>query len=106
VAKHKANVSRPISTWANHVIVVNAAQVVLTAAKAEKKFHYTALRLTRVGSGRGPTATCLAKRAPKRSFAWAVEGHVAQGPAGDAKMPCRKLKVYRRAPSTFTRPNP
>jgi large subunit ribosomal protein L13 len=87
--KHKATFT-PHLDMGDHVIVVNAAQVVLTAAKADKKFHYRhsgypgGLRMRSYGD-------LMAKR-PEEVVRMAVRGMLPKGPLGRQML--RKLKVY------------
>ena len=74
--------SRPTSTSGDHVIVVNAAKVVLTAGKAEKKFHY---RYSGYPGGMRTRSysDMLAKR-PEEVVRMAVRGMLPKGPLGPA----------------------
>ena len=54
--KHKPNYSSHLDTG-DHVIIVNADQVVLTGRKLEQKMYHRHSGLSRVASGRSPTAT-------------------------------------------------
>jgi large subunit ribosomal protein L13 len=87
--KHKVTFSPHLDTG-DHVIVVNAAKLVLSAGKAEKKFHYTysgypgGIRARSYGE-------LLAKR-PEELVRIAVKGMLPKGPLGRQML--RKLKVY------------
>jgi large subunit ribosomal protein L13 len=74
----------------DHVIVVNAAQVVLTAAKAEKKFHYTHSGYP--GGLRTRSYSDLLAKRPEEVVRMAVRGMLPKGPLGRQML--RKLKVY------------
>ena len=87
--KHKAMYAPHMDTG-DHVIVVNAAKVVLTADKASKK---EAIRHTGYPGGirrRGYTEI-LATR-PQDAVRHAVKGMLPKGPLGQQML--RKLKIY------------
>ncbi|HEX3393840.1 MAG TPA: 50S ribosomal protein L13 [Acidimicrobiales bacterium] len=87
--KHKAMYARHLDTG-DHVIVINASKVVLTADKASKK---EAVRHTGYPGGirrRGYTEI-LATR-PQDAVRHAVKGMLPKGPLGQQML--RKLKIY------------
>ena len=74
----------------DHVIVVNAAKIQMTAGKAEKKFHYR-----HSGYPGGLTSrrySDLLAKQPEETFRRAVKGMLPKGPLGRQML--RKLKVY------------
>jgi large subunit ribosomal protein L13 len=87
--KHKPMFARHLDTG-DHVIVVNAAKVVLTAGKAEKK---EAIRHSGYPGGlkRLGYADLMAKH-PEQVVRRAVRGMLPKGPLGRRML--RKLKVY------------
>ncbi len=87
--KHKATFT-PHLDMGDHVIVVNAAQVVLTAAKAEKKFHYSHSGYP--GGLRTRAYSDLLAKRPDEVVRMAVRGMLPKGPLGRQML--RKLKVY------------
>lgn len=87
--KHKPTFAPHMDTG-DHVIVVNAAQVVLTSDKAQKKFHHRHSGYP--GGLRSRSyADMLAKR-PEEVVRIAVRGMLPKGPLGRDML--RKLKVY------------
>ena len=87
--KHKPTFARHVDTG-DHVIVVNAAKVVLSADKADKK---EAIRHSGYPGGlkRRSYADLLAKK-PEEVVRKAVRGMLPKGPLGHQML--RKLKVY------------
>jgi len=87
--KHKPTFAPHLDSG-DHVIVVNAAQVVLTASKADKKVHY---RYSGYPGGLKARSygEMLAKR-PEEVIRLAVKGMLPKGPLGRQML--RKLKVY------------
>ena len=87
--KHKPTFARHVDTG-DHVIVVNAAKVVLSADKADKK---VAIRHSGYPGGlkRQSYAVMLAKK-PEEVVRKAVRGMLPKGPLGRQML--RKLKVY------------
>jgi large subunit ribosomal protein L13 len=87
--KHKAIFAPNVDTG-DHVIVVNAAKVIMTAGKADKKMHYR-----HSGYPGALTSTSyrelLAKK-PEETIRQAVKGMLPKGPLGHQML--RKLKVY------------
>lgn len=87
--KHKPTFARNIDTG-DHVIVVNAAKVVVTADKADKKVLYRhsgypgGLKQERYGD-------VLANK-PEEAVRKAVRGMLPKGPLGRQML--RKLKIY------------
>jgi large subunit ribosomal protein L13 len=90
--KHKASFT-PFLDTGDHVIVVNAAKVVLTGRKRTDKIYR---RHTGYPGGLKEIAAGdqLAK-APERVIEWAVRGMLPKGPLG--RRMSRKLKVYAGA---------
>ncbi len=87
--KHKATFTPHLDTG-DYVIVVNAAKVVLSAGKADKKFHY---RYSGYPGGMKARSygDLLAKR-PEEVVRIAVRGMLPKGPLGRQML--RKLKIY------------
>jgi large subunit ribosomal protein L13 len=87
--KHKPIFAPHVDTG-DFVIVVNAAQVVLTAGKADKKLAY---RHTGYPGGlRTRTYTDLMATKPEEAVRKAVKGMLPKGPLGRQML--KKLKVY------------
>ena len=87
--KHKPTFAPHLDTG-DHVIVVNAAKVVLTSGKETKKVHYRYSGYP--GGMRARTyGEMLAKR-PEEVIRIAVKGMLPKGPLGRQML--RKLKVY------------
>jgi large subunit ribosomal protein L13 len=87
--KHKP-VFAPHLDTGDHVIVVNASQVVLSAGKADRKVHYH-----HSGYPGGLKATPyreLVSKRPEEVVRLAVKGMLPKGPLG--RQMARKLKVY------------
>jgi large subunit ribosomal protein L13 len=87
--KHKAIFAPHIDTG-DHVIVVNAAKIEMTADKADKKLHYR-----HSGYPGGLTARSyrdLLSKQPEEVFRRAVKGMLPKGALGHQML--RKLKVY------------
>jgi large subunit ribosomal protein L13 len=87
--KHKAMFAPHLDTG-DHVIVVNAAKIQMTADKADKKLHYR-----HSGYPGGLTARSyreLLAKQPEDTFRRAVRGMLPKGPLGHQML--RKLKVY------------
>ncbi len=101
--KHKA-VFAPHLDTGDHVIVVNAAKVVLTAGKAERKVHYRYSGYPGGLKARG-YSELLAKR-PEEVVRLAVTGMLPKGPLG--RQMARKLKIYAgpEHPHTAQQPKP
>lgn len=87
--KHKAIFAPHLDTG-DHVIVVNAAKVRMTAGKAEKKVRYRHSGYP--GGLRARTYSDLLSREPEETFRRAVRGMLPKGPLGRHML--RKLKVY------------
>jgi large subunit ribosomal protein L13 len=87
--KHKP-VFAPHLDTGDHVIIVNAAKVVMTADKADKKLRYT-----HSGYPGGLTARTyrdLLDKHPEETVRRAIKGMLPKGPLGRQML--RKLKVY------------
>jgi large subunit ribosomal protein L13 len=87
--KHKPTFAPHLDTG-DHVIVVNAAKVVLTSDKAEKKIAYRHSGYPG-GLKEQTYADMLAKR-PEEVVRRAVRGMLPKGPLGRQML--RKLKIY------------
>ena len=87
--KHKPIFAPHIDTG-DHVVIVNAAKVVLTSDKAEKKFEYRHSGYP--GGLRRKTYTDLLAQKPEEAVRKAVRGMLPKGPLGRQML--RKLKVY------------
>lgn len=87
--KHKPIFAPHVDTG-DHVIVVNASAVVMTAGKAEKKISY---RHTGYPGGlKERTYADLLATKPEETIRRAVKGMLPKGPLGRQML--RKLKVY------------
>ena len=87
--KHKPIFAPNLDTG-DHVVVVNAAKLVMTSGKAEKKFYYR-----HSGYPGGLTSRSYAEllvKDPEETFRRAVRGMLPKGPLGRSML--RKLKVY------------
>lgn len=87
--KHKPIFAPHIDTG-DFVVVVNAAQVVLTAGKADKKLAYRHSGYP--GGIRSVTYTQLLATKPEEAVRKAVKGMLPKGPLGRAQL--KKLKIY------------
>jgi large subunit ribosomal protein L13 len=87
--KHKPIFAPHLDTG-DHVIVVNAAKIRLTAGKAEKKVYYRHSGYP--GGLRSRNYTDLLAKDPEDTFRRAVRGMLPKGPLG--RQMIRKLKVY------------
>ena len=87
--KHKPTFARHVDTG-DHVVVVNAAKVAVTADKAAKKVQYRHSGYPG-GLKRKRYADVLAKK-PEEAVRTAVRGMLPKGPLGRQML--RKLKVY------------
>jgi large subunit ribosomal protein L13 len=87
--KHKATFAPHLDTG-DYVIVVNAAKVVLSAGKGDRKFHYRYSGYPGGITSRS-YAEMLAKR-PEEVVRLSVKGMLPKGPLGRRML--RKLKVY------------
>jgi large subunit ribosomal protein L13 len=87
--KHKPIFAPHVDTG-DHVIVVNAAKIRLTAGKAEKKVYYRHSGYP--GGLRYRNYTDLLANDPEDTFRRAVRGMLPKGPLG--RQMIRKLKVY------------
>jgi large subunit ribosomal protein L13 len=87
--KHKPIFAPHLDTG-DHVIVVNAANIVLTSDKASKKlaYHHSGYP----GGLRTTTYTDLLAKKPEEAVRKAVKGMLPKGPLGRAML--KKLKVY------------
>ena len=86
--KHKPIFAPHLDTG-DHVIVVNAAKVVMTAGKADKKFHY---RHSGYPGGLTPRPTATCWPSGPKSGPPGGQGMLPKGPLGRQML--RKLKVY------------
>jgi large subunit ribosomal protein L13 len=87
--KHKA-IFAPHMDTGDHVIILNAAKVIMTADKASKKMHYR-----HSGYPGALTATAyseLLDKRPAETIRQAVKGMLPKGPLGRQML--KKLKVY------------
>jgi len=87
--KHKVIFAPHLDTG-DHVIVVNAAKVVMTAGKADKKLHYRHSGYPGGLSSRNYRD--LLANHPEDTFRRVVRGMLPRGPLGRQML--RKLKVY------------
>lgn len=88
--KHRPEFTPHIDTG-DHVIVLNAGQVVLTGRKAEQKFHYRHSGYPG-GLKKVDYATMLDKK-PEKAVYLAVRGMLPHNRLGRAML--KKLRVYR-----------
>jgi large subunit ribosomal protein L13 len=87
--KHKPIFAPHVDTG-DHVIIVNAAKVIMTADKASKKLHYRHSGYT--GSLTSTTYKELLDKNPAETIRQAVKGMLPKGPLGRQML--KKLKVY------------
>ncbi|MHB1534735.1 MAG: 50S ribosomal protein L13 [Acidimicrobiales bacterium] len=87
--KHKAIFAPHVDTG-DHVIIVNAAKVVMTSDKAGKKMYHRHSGYP--GGLRSRTYSDLLQRKPEEVLRRAVKGMLPKGPLGRQML--RKLKVY------------
>jgi len=87
--KHKPIFAPHLDTG-DHVIVVNAAKIVLTADKAGKKVAYRHSGYP--GGLRSRTYADLLERKPEEVVRRAVKGMLPKGPLGRQQL--RKMKIY------------
>jgi large subunit ribosomal protein L13 len=87
--KHKP-VFAPHVDMGDHVVVVNAAKVVMSSDKAEKKLYYRHSGYP--GSLKSRTYAELLASRPEEAVRRAVRGMLPKGPLG--RQTLRKLKVY------------
>ena len=80
----------PNQNLGDHVIVINAEKIVLTAGKAAKKmyYHHTGY----IGSLKQTTAEKLLREKPERVVKYAITGMLPKTKLGKAM--AKKLKVY------------
>jgi len=98
--KHKVMFAPHIDTG-DHVIVVNAAKVVLTANKGAQKFYYRHSGYP--GGIRAQAYGDMLAKKPEEVVRLTVKGMLPKGPLGRQML--RKLKVCRaRAPSCCSDP--
>lgn len=90
--KHKP-IFTPNQDLGDHVVIVNAEKVVLTAGKEEKKqyFHHTGY----IGGLKQTTAAKMRREKPERLVTYAVTGMLPKTKLGKAM--AKKLKVYAGA---------
>lgn len=87
--KHKTIFARHIDTG-DHVIVINAAKIVLTSDKAAKKIAYRHSGYP--GGLKSKTYTEILATSPEAAVRAAVRGMLPKGPLGRSML--KKLKVY------------
>ncbi len=87
--KHKATFARHVDTG-DHVIVVNAAKVVVTSDKANKKIQYRHSGYP--GGLKSERYADVLANKPQEAVRKAVKGMLPKGPLGRQML--RKLKVY------------
>jgi large subunit ribosomal protein L13 len=87
--KHKPTYT-PNQDLGDHVVVINAADVVLTAGKAPKKkyYHHSGY----IGGLKETTAEKLLKERPERVVTYAITGMLLKTKLGNAM--AKKLRVY------------
>ncbi|MFA5662933.1 50S ribosomal protein L13 [Castellaniella sp.] len=90
--KHKPEYTPHVDTG-DYIVVINAAEIVVTGAKAQDKRYY---RHTNYPGGiRETNFEKMQQRFPGRALEKAVKGMLPKGPLGYAM--ARKLKVYAGA---------
>ena len=101
--KHKP-IFAPHMDTGDHVIIVNAAKVVMTADKADKKVHYRHSGYP--GGLKARSYRELLEKRPEEMVRRAVKGMLPKGPLGHQVL--RKLKVYAgpNHPHAAQRPKP
>ena len=87
--KHKPTFARHVDTG-DHVIIVNAAKVVVTAGKADKKVQYRHSGYP--GGLKTERYSDVLANKPEEAVRKAVKGMLPKGPLGAQML--RKLKVY------------
>ncbi|MBI3802547.1 MAG: 50S ribosomal protein L13 [Nitrospirae bacterium] len=88
--KHKP-IFTPNQDLGDHVIVINAAKVVLTAGKAARKKYYHHSGYMK-GGLKETTAEKLLREKPERVVTYAINGMLPKTKLGNAM--AKKLKVY------------
>ncbi len=101
--KHKPIFAPHIDTG-DHVIVINAAKVVLTSDKADKKIAYRHSGYP--GGLKEQSYTDMLEKKPEEVVRKAVKGMLPKGPLGRHML--RKLKIYAGAthPHSAQQPQP
>jgi len=101
--KHKAIFTPHVDTG-DYIVVVNAAKIRVTGAKAENKRYYR--HTTYPGGLKETTFRKMQDRFPTRALEIAVKGMLPKGPLGYAMF--KKLKVYAGVehPHTAQQPKP
>ena len=99
--KHKPIFAPHVDTG-DHVVVVNAAKLVMTAGKSDKKMHYRHSGYP--GGLTSTTYTELLAKDPEGTFRIAVRGMLPKGPLGRHML--RKLKVYAGPSHPHSAQNP
>jgi large subunit ribosomal protein L13 len=101
--KHKPGFT-PFLDTGDHVVVINAAKLVLTGAKLQSKLYRRHSGYP--GGLKEVPAETMARKHPERMIELAVKGMLPKGPLG-RKM-AKKLKVYAGAkhPHEAQRPQP
>jgi large subunit ribosomal protein L13 len=87
--KHKP-IFAPHMDTGDHVVIVNAAKVVLTSDKAEKKLEYRHSGYP--GGLKSKKYTDVMAQKPEEAVRKAIRGMLPKGPLGRQQL--RKLKVY------------
>ena len=87
--KHKPTFARHVDTG-DHVIIVNAAKVVVTAGKADKKLQYRHSGYP--GGLKTERYSDVLANKPEEAVRKAVRGMLPKGPLGHQML--RKLKIY------------
>ena len=90
--KHKA-IYTPHNDMGDFVVVINAANVVLTGRKEQNKTYYSHTGYP--GGIKSITADKLRAKHPERLIEKAVRGMLPKGPLG--RRMCTKLKIYASA---------
>jgi large subunit ribosomal protein L13 len=99
--KHKPEYTPHVDTG-DYIVVVNAARIRVTGAKAESKEYHR--HTTYPGGIRTTTFAKMQDRFPGRALQIAVKGMLPKGPLGYAMI--KKLKVYGGAEHPHTAQQP
>jgi large subunit ribosomal protein L13 len=86
----------------DHVVVINAAHVVLTAGKAEKKIYYH--HSGYIGGLKAIPAAKMQKEKPERMVTYAITGMLPKTKLGNAM--AKKLRVCAGAEHPYQAQNP
>jgi large subunit ribosomal protein L13 len=99
--KHKPTFT-PNHDLGDHVVIINADQVVLTAGKAEKKqyYHHTGY----IGGLKSVSGAKMQKENPERMVTYAITGMLPKTKLGNGM--AKKLRVCKGASHPYEAQNP